>query len=127
MNASRCLQCGGELVLTDGDEKTSFWRCVACGRAFALEGETLTDRWLSPLSLALYGVIFERTPQEDAVVARVAKALREHEARAAIVGAIDDELVHQRQPVAQLLPGMEANEEDLRAFLARLAEKLRAD
>jgi len=86
-----------------------FHECPQCGRAFTERPDgPLVERWLGPLSAALYSVIFEPRPQEPGCVRRVAGQL----------GHLDT------QPVADVLGPMRAGEDDLREFLRLLADEL---
>ena len=73
MSERRCLRC--KTVPLTGVEPRSpeihFFECPKCGRRYAQKtGKELTFRWLHPISLALYDVIFHISPGGEA--ARVA-------------------------------------------------------
>ena len=63
-----CPRCGIPLVLNpDTDAAITFYDCPSCQWHFAQEpGKGLHDRWLSPLSIALYSQIFEKHPEKTA-------------------------------------------------------------
>lgn len=82
----------------------------------------MVERWGGALSLALYGVIFERRPQDCAEP--VARQL-DHLDTDRMLAEIELELAQPRQPLTKILPGIVATEADLREFLARLADELR--
>jgi hypothetical protein len=119
-----CLRCPGTLHPTDRADELTFLECEGCGRRYAQrDGGPLTERWLGPLSLALYGVIFVEHPQDPECVRRQAGSLG-HLDTAALVGEIRRELAEPSQPVGAILPGMRATEADLREYLRLLADEL---
>lgn len=122
-----CLRCPGTLRPTDRAEDLQFLECPECGRRYAQrDGGPLTERWLGPLSLALYGVIFVEHPQDPECVRRQAGAL-DHLDTDALVREIRWELAEPSQPVGAILPGMRAGEADLREYLRLLAVELESD
>jgi hypothetical protein len=121
---STCLRCPGELRMTERAGAVAFLECPACGRRYAREdGGPLTERWMGPLSLALYGVIFTDRPQDPECVHRQARSMG-HLDVGALVREIRLELAEPTQPVAAVLPGMRATESDLREYLRLLADEL---
>jgi hypothetical protein len=86
----------------------------------------LVDRWLSPVSLALYGVIYE--PDAIPHAARIAEQLASGKDRASIARLareIQRELDEPTQPVAEILDMVAAkSEESLREFLRVVVERL---
>lgn len=124
-----CVRCTGtSLTANDpaGSSDLTFWSCPSCHRAFALQGDVLTERWLGPLSVALYCVIFVLHPQSAA--AATVRSLDHLGPRRLELMAdeIELELAHPSQPVSQILPGMQATEADLREFLGLVAARIRA-
>ena len=65
-----CLRCDGQTLVSvesPKDKGITFFECPKCKRHYTLaEGRTLTDRWLSPITLPLYSTIFSSNPPEDA-------------------------------------------------------------
>lgn len=62
-----CLRCETVKlrVIPKSTQEITFYECPSCSRHFAQKlGQGLCDRWLSPISLVLYGIIFERYPQD---------------------------------------------------------------
>lgn len=117
-----CLRCAVPLSPTGRADPLRFHECPRCGRTFTEHADgTLVERWLGPLSTALYGVIFDPRPQERA--RGVAERLG-HLDTARIAAEIRLELAHPSQPVAEIHDGMAAGEEDLREFLRLLADEL---
>ena len=101
-----------------------FHECPQCGRAFTERPDgPLVERWLGPLSVALYGVIFDPRPQDPQRVRAVAGQLG-HLDTARIAAEIRLELAHPTQPVADIVGPMRAGEDDLREFLRLLADEL---
>jgi hypothetical protein len=121
-----CLRCPGtELQPLPSPKAIAFFECPTCLRGFTRhESGALTERWMGPLSIALYAVIFEEHPQSKAV--RVAAQLRSQRGAAdcaLIAREIRTELSAPTQPVREIL-GMRASEHDLREFLERIADAL---
>ena len=125
-----CLRCAATTlcVLPESSQEMTFFECPTCLRHFALkEGGSLTYRWLHPVSLALYGVLFKREPLEHAQ--RIAEMLvrnRPPERIATLVEEIELELEHPTQQVRDIIENV-ASEAKCRAFLAAVVHKLRAD
>jgi hypothetical protein len=112
----------------DSFAKISFWRCPQCARQYAQEpGRALVDRWRGPISLVLYGVIFEERPQEhaDRQVEQFVGGSFTPEHLRSIVAEIRSELARPTQPVREIL-SLRASERDLREYLQLFADKLDA-
>jgi hypothetical protein len=119
-----CLRCPGALRPTERAEALVFLECPECGRRYAQQdGGPLTERWLGPLSLALYGVIFVERPQDPECVRRQARSM-DHLDVGALAREIRLELAEPSQPVSAILPGTRATEPDLREYLRLLADEL---
>jgi hypothetical protein len=119
-----CLRCAVPLSPTGQADPLRFHQCPRCGRAFTERADgTLVERWLGPLSVALYGVIFDPRPQEPERVRAVADTLG-HLDTGHIAAEIRLELAHPTQPVAEIVGPMRAGEDDLREFLRLLADEL---
>ncbi len=133
MNCPRCEAV--ELELTLGNH-VSFAECPRCHRQFRVTAAgDLVEKWLGPLSLVLYPVIFETRPQNEAE--RIANELyaaskpgrrsifrsfsRDELGR--LLAEMRLELEHPSQKVRDVL-ALHAEEEDLRQYLARVAERL---
>lgn len=117
-----CPRCGCALTPAESPASISFYECPRCGRRYARsEGESLHERWVGPLSLVLYGVIFEQRPQDAAV--HIAQALADDPRRDVIVAEIRLELREPSQSVREILD-LRASEADLREFLALVADEL---
>jgi len=119
-----CLRCAVPLSPTGQAGPLRLHQCPRCARAFAERADgTLVERWLDPLSVALYGVIFDPRPQEPERVRSVADRLG-HLDTDPIVVEIRFELAHPTQPIADIVGPMRAGEDDLREFLRLLADEL---
>jgi hypothetical protein len=119
-----CLRCAVPLSPTGQADPLRFHQCPRCGRAFTERADgTLVERWLGPLSVALYGVIFDPRPQEPERVRAVADTLGHLDA-SRIAAEIRLELAHPTQPVGEIVGPMRAGEDDLREFLRLLADEL---
>lgn len=121
----KCFRCGADLEI-DTRSKTdeiTFFDCRPCRRSYARAlGQGLTDRWLSPISLALYPVIFSSNPANEAE--RLAAGHARGRSRKQLQVLLDDireELAHPRQRVRDIL-GIAASEENAREYLRRFAD-----
>ena len=105
-----------------------FFVCPKCHRHYAKgKGESLHDRWLSPLAIPLYGVIFEKDPVQFAP--RIAESIQGQQSSEFIemlLIDIEEELQHPKQHVSELHDFVYPNEQQLRNFLAVLALELRS-
>ena len=120
----RCFRCNAQiLVLVESFEGVAFFECPECKRHYALkDGRTLTDQWLSPITLPLYETIFSLNPSEDAE--RIACSFLElysPERLGIILADIDDELASPKQCL-QYIFDQTQSEESLRLFLRKFAE-----
>lgn len=125
-----CLRCDSPklTVLPESNDQITFYQCPSCMRQYAQRaGRTLCDRWLSPLSIVLYGIQFEPNPQASAE--RVARSLLQQQEPAEItrmIFEIEAELQEPRQQVRDILDLPHA-EEEVRAFLRQVVEYWRAE
>ncbi len=120
--ARQCLRCEG--VKLEGAPSIRFFRCPQCGRQYALKGNgALVDRWLSPISLVLYPILFSARPQDDG--GRVVEMFLDRSARPHIVSEIRAELARPTQRVRDILDLREGvTEQDVRDFLSAVADGL---
>jgi hypothetical protein len=125
-SVARCLHCDDvELDPLPSPQGIALLLCPACGRQFArTSDEDLRERWLGPLSIVLYPVIFAKHPQDRA--RDVATQLRHRGSTdlATLMTEIRFEIDRPTQRVRDILPGMAASEADLREFLAEVADDL---
>lgn len=123
-----CWRCGGHLeILPESDETIRFFCCGACLRNYAQKsGKGLTDRWMSPLSIALYGTQFYEQPARRAGW-HADQLLAERDAAwiEILLEDIDSELETPEQRVRDILD-CRPSEEECRRFLSELAVHLRA-
>ncbi len=128
MSEENCYRCGGVLQDDTPDRLTeiSFFICPSCGCDYARhKNGSLHDRWLMPLTQALYGLIFALSIEEH--VAPSAKQMRGkgNEFVRRLLEHIDDELANPKQKLADMHAFVCLDEKDLRAFLGLLARRLR--
>jgi hypothetical protein len=123
----QCPRCGGSLVLSPDTTATiTFYDCPSCPWHFAQEpGKGLHDRWLSPLSIALYSQIFEKHPDRTAEENAKAFLSQRPDMVPAILSEIDRELESPTQQVSEIHDFKYANEDSLRAHLQLFAVALR--
>lgn len=135
MNCPRCEAVEAES--TSGG-KVEFVTCPRCGRHFRVTPDgRLVERWLGPLSLVLYPVIFEKRPQNEAE--RIASELYaasepgrrsifrsfSREELRQLLSEIRLELRFPTQNVREILD-LRGDEADLREYLAAVAKRLGA-
>lgn len=121
-----CLRCKTTaLIPLASPDEISFYECPQCRRQFARKpGHALHFRWMQPISVALYPVIFEQNPEQGCE--QVADTLAEQKSTEWIRLLIQEirlELADPTQQVRDILD-CRATEEDLRAYLRCLAEQL---
>lgn len=126
--APACPRCRPVALrrLAESTQAMAFFECPSCRRHFARKHcGALTYRWGHPVSLALYGVLFEAAPLTEAP--RIAESLRQGrtpEALAAFAQEIELELVQPVQQVRDIL-GSKASETACREFLAAVVHRLK--
>ena len=104
--------------------------CSLCPAQYTRSSDgSLTDRWLSPISLVLYFIIFSKDPRED--VPRAIENIRQNhsaELLSNIVSDIRRELDEPKQRVRDILnlmaPEELVSEADVREFLGLVADGL---
>jgi hypothetical protein len=123
----KCPRCGASLVLNpDTDATITYYDCPSCPWHFAQEpGRGLHDRWLSPLSIALYSQIFEKHPEKTAEENAKALQSQRPDLISEILSEIDRELESPTQQVSEIFDFMYPNEDALRIHLKLLAAVLR--
>ena len=120
MSEHLCLRCKTVSLkeLPPLDPRITFFECPNCGRHYALKpGKQLTFRWLHPISVILYDVIFDDTPTQRAasIGDRFAGLPPE------FVKEIRLELDDPTQQVRDIV-GCMASEEELREYLRLVVE-----
>ena len=131
-----CLRCDGVEVRPSPRGGWPFVACPQCSREFMVtSGGALVERWLGPLSLILYPVIFASTPQTEAD--RIAQELYAscqpgrpslfrsftREQLQQLLSEVRLELEHPTQKVREIRD-LRGEEADLRQYLARVAQRL---
>jgi hypothetical protein len=119
------------------DNGNNFFTCPDCNRRFHLkEDGTLTERWLGPISMVLYPVIFTSSPQSRA--SDIADSLYQSmipngkslfrsftlEQIEYLVNEVETELAHPTQKVKDILD-CKGSESDLREYLSLVVEQLK--
>ena len=130
----KCLRCDDTVLrlLPESSKEIKFYRCPTCGWNYAKgQGESLHDRWLSPISLVLYLVTSNRDPRERIdQIADLFIEQRNRDELSTLVHEIDRELKEPTQRVSEVLdfvhsPSEEIVREFLRGISVRLKEHLR--
>jgi len=123
-----CLRCKTvALIRIERHVGITFFACPNCRRDYALQsGKRLTFRWLHPISLALYPVIFDDSPTERAA-AIAAMFLKQNAAEILelYVPEIRLELDDPTQQVRDILNCC-ASEQELRKYLRMFCEHVEA-
>lgn len=125
----QCFRCAGKLQDNTPPEVTGikFFACTDCGAGYAKKpGQELHDRWLMPLSVVLYPVIFDREPHLKAKA--VAKSLIEQQNTdlLKLKEHILQEIKTPKQMISQIHDFAYPDEEELRKYLAAVYEHLNA-
>jgi transposase-like protein len=122
-----CLRCKiTTLDALESFEGISFYRCPACHRNFARKaGGALHFRWLHPISLVLYPVIFELHPMR--LCERYAAISVEPESTEYLKLTIQEISLELDDPTQQIRDILDcrASEDDLRKYLRCVAEHLK--
>ncbi|WP_019668337.1 hypothetical protein [Eudoraea adriatica] len=122
-----CFRCNKPLYLTEKLEDISFYNCASCKRNYAKEpGKDLTDRWMSPLSIVLYDIIYNKERISDETIEIVADRINTYETKQieAIIDDINEELVNPKQKLIAILD-LHGTEENARDYLKRLVKRLK--
>ncbi len=127
MGTVYCLRCRTVVLEQAGRSPAEgrFFECPACRRPYALHaGGRLTFRWLHPIALMLYPVMFEAEPATRAasVAARAGKEQTPEQLQET-AREIRLELAEPTQQVRDILD-CRASEEQLRGYLRALADHL---
>lgn len=125
MEGLLCLRCK-TVPLHDlpSPEGIRFLGCPQCLRHYAKKPDRpMTFRWLHPITVALYGVIFDRNPVPRAGQVAESLASEPAEWRAALLREIVLELADPTQDLADTLD-LAAPDAVLRDFLRELATRL---
>jgi hypothetical protein len=131
MSEQNCLRCKTVRLskLPESNDESAFFECPNCGRRFSrIKDGNLVERWLSPISLLLYFIIFSRKPVQevDRVVAHLLAVEQwPREKLDEIIKEVTLELEEPTQQVREILD-LKASEEDVRAYLRVMVERLKS-
>jgi len=118
-----CIRCKNILNRTD-EGVVTFYACSSCNAQYHLkENGDLCDRWGAPISLVLYGVIFEKHPETKAQAIAADFKARDDLGLDKIVDDIKAELNSPRQKISSILNFEYPNEDKLRLFLKRFIDE----
>lgn len=125
----QCLRCRGVRLrpLAQSAPALAFFECPTCRRQYARKSSgSLTYRWRHPISLALYGVIFEKEPLVHAP--RIATILLRDRTPDEIAWFVDEIELELKQPTQQvhLILDNAATEPKCRQFLTAVVAAMRA-
>lgn len=129
MHSETCPRCPGVSLIRspDSSREIDFFECPSCRRHYARKQHgALTYRWLHPVTLALYGVIFHEDPVPHAK--RIADSFakdRRPEDLLAMVDEIELELEQPTVPVREALDNY-ATERKCREYLAAFVSHARS-
>ena len=123
----KCPRCGEILSLNpDTNDEIEFYDCTKCNWHYAKKpGEGLHDRWLSPLSIALFSQIFEKHPETTAEKNAEMLYAERPDLVPSILNEIDRELSSPTQRVSEIHDFIHPDEDNLRLHLRKLADALR--
>ncbi|MBV1907982.1 MAG: TTC39/IML2 family protein [Kangiellaceae bacterium] len=122
-----CYRCKNELkdITPQGLDTINFFSCEKCGCQYAKTNESeLHDRWLMPLTLPLYEVIYEKQPLNK--IDRVMNSINKKKEAFKLILAehIESELQNPKQKISQIHQFQYPDEEKLRHFLAEILNRL---
>jgi hypothetical protein len=123
-----CFRCGTHLLFVKQTGNVQNFRCDSCHRAYTKrKGKGLSDTWPGPISLALYGLIFQTGPLTEVDMQRLVKSLQDLSTPEAgmLIQEIEEELSTPKQNVIDILD-LNCSEEFARVYLGRLVLKLKA-
>jgi len=121
----KCFRCNGDLKDTTPNDiaDIKFLSCKNCPCQYTENSKgRVHDRWLMPITLPLYGVIFEEDPLSCVDNAVNEMASRKREFIDVLIEHISEELVNPKQKIIDLHDFKHPNEERLRAFLKLVKE-----
>jgi hypothetical protein len=122
-----CFRCKNNLVdITPDDlEGIQFFGCHGCGSHYTKNpGKQLCDRWLMPITLPLYNVIFEENPMDKLKQTMFMLRKEKPEGLIQIVEHIKDELNEPKQNLCDTHDFVYPNEAKLREFLAAVMQNI---
>jgi hypothetical protein len=112
--------------LPESTKKITFFECPSCYRHYAkLPRHSLTYRWLHPVSIVLYAILFEREPLSKApFVAEELMRRRSRDESLEMIEEIELELQSPTQNVREILDNPQS-EEECREFLQAVVTYIR--
>ena len=123
-----CFRCNTSLIITDQSKAITFDKCDKCKRAYAKSvGKSLTDRWLSPISIAMYYIIFATQKVPDKMIKETANEFLERFGTKKInilLEDIDEEINNPKQKLVDMLD-LKGTEEIARDYLRRLSIEIK--
>jgi len=130
-----CLRCPGVELVPSGPfrPEIEFFDCPACQRRYALKpGRSLTFRWLHPISLLLYGILFDvnLVGRARALLQAAEQLPNQPNATRRMIDEIELELTQPTQQVRDILDNPQTEEQCrqfLREFVAKVRTALRED
>lgn len=129
MSASAGIKCPrckwNELTRIESGGEAAFYECANCVWRFAKSpGQSLHDRWGSPISIALYSQIFHADPQDSGREAAVKLYEERRDLVSWIIFEIRRELASPTQRVSEIHKFVCNDEQKLRKHLADMADHL---
>ncbi len=124
-----CLRCNGVELAPSGPAapEIEFLDCPACRRRYARKpGGSLTFRWLHPVSLLLYEILFDSNPLQR--LEKSGGPSKPPEELLRMVEEIELELAQPTQQVRDILDNPQTEEECrqyLREYVTRVRGRLR--
>jgi hypothetical protein len=119
-----CLRCKTVVLdILPSPEEITFYECGQCRRQFAHSpGKSLCFRWLHPISLVLYPVIFSTSPTAEAP--RVAAMLAEQRTPEEFDRFLREIHLELDEPTQQIrdIFDCRASEDQLRRYLSTVVE-----
>ncbi|MDQ8201348.1 hypothetical protein QEH56_24530, partial [Pelagicoccus enzymogenes] len=124
----KCIRCETKLKSDGrGSWKVKFYRCPNCGSGYSKTlFKPLCDRWLMPITIPLYSVIFDKEPEQKSYsVARTLLNQNDKKEIRQIIEHIDEEIKHPKQKISDILNFIHPNEDKLRRFLKCVSIELK--
>lgn len=121
-----CLRCDTKLNIdSSSSEEVCFYQCRQCNSHYRLhEDNSLVDRWGMPISLVLYGVIFDQHPINKVKNIAEKFSLRDDIDLAFLINNIEEELQNPTQKVSNILDFSYPDETALRKYLKAFNKEL---
>jgi len=120
-----CFRCHTLLLKDSKVKRITFYQCPKCLSAYSKESnKPLHDRWRMPLSLVLYGVIFDKNPLLKYKSIAIEFSKRDDLDLDFMISDIKQELEKPRQNVSHILDFEYPDEVKLREFLQKFEDSL---